>query len=324
MPTREIEDISRQIDRMTFDPDPQSRKERDESDKADARFRNIMVAFDGSEGAYKALEWGVTVAKAHEARLEVVLVLPQQHPVHGTTLPAINRRSAQMWSEYAKQEEEEGKKMLADALKACEKAGVKAKKRLQRGPVVKTVSEISEAEKNDLVIVGSHGRRGLERFLMGSVAEGVRDHVRCSVLIARNRPPQQKTLLAVDGSESSRKAGRVLAGLMEHASAWVHVVHVVHAPVEGLEPEVREKWQRATQDLRGPLMKHVQFPTGSWVHYDIHFGNPADEVLRIAKEDECGLIVLGSRGLSGVHSLVAGSVSRRVSHHADASVLLVK
>lgn len=324
MPTREIEDITRQIDRMTFQAEPEAEHEQLEDNGSEHRFHNVLVAFDGSEGSHKALEWGITIAKAHEARVEVVLVLPQQHPVHGTTLPAINRRSAQLWAEFAQEEEEEGKRLLAQTMDTCKEAGVKAKKRLERGPVIKTLAEISEAEKSDLVVVGSHGRRGLERFLMGSVAEGLRDHVAASVLIARNRPPQKNTLLAVDGSETSRKAGRVVSGLLEHQAAWVHVVHVVHAPIEGLEPEIKAKWRRATEDLREPLMQHVKFPKGTWVHYDIHFGNPADEILKIAEEDESGLVVLGSRGLSGIHSLVAGSVSRRVSHHAAASVLLVK
>ncbi len=324
MPSREIEDITRQIDRMTFVQEPPTRGEGRAEESDDHRFHDLLVAFDGSEGSDKALEWGVMIAKTHEARMMVVLVLPQQHPVQGTTLPAVHRRSAQLWAEYAQEEEQEGKKMLAQAMEACREAGVKAERRLERGPVVKTLAEVSETRGSDLVIVGSHGRRGLERFLMGSVAEGLRDHVASSVLIARNRPPQKNTLLAVDGSETSRKAGEVVAGVMEHQSSWVHVVHVVHAPIEGLEPEIKEKWHRATQDLREPLMQHVKFPKGSWVHYDIHFGDPADEILRIAKEDESGLVVLGSRGLSGIQSLVAGSVSRRVSHHAAASVLIVK
>lgn len=327
MPTKEVDMITDQIDRITFEG-ASGEKEGKKTNKGETPegrwFKRILVAVDGSSGAEKALEWAIHLGRGHESRVTVLLVLPQQHAVQGTTLPSVNPRSAKLWGELIEQEEKAAKEILAAAVSACKEAGLRVEKRLERGPVVKMITSVAQEEGSDLVIVGSHGRRGLQRFMLGSVAEGVRDHVPCSILIARARPPAKQILLGVDGSEPSRHAGRAVTGIMKASPSHVHVVHVVHAPVEGLEPEMREKWYRAAQDLREPLMEHAQFPTGSWVHYDVHFGTPSEEMLRIAEDEETDLIVVGCRGLSGLQSLVTGSVSRRVSHHADASVLIVK
>jgi nucleotide-binding universal stress UspA family protein len=322
MATHEIEEITRQIDRITFETVKAAKEEPKRTE--DHRFGHILVAVDGSDNSQNALEWAVYIAKAHNARVTTILVLPQKHPVHGTTLPAVNPRSAALWSEMIEQEEKVAKKVLDDALKQCKDAGLKANKRLDHGPIIPAITNAAKTEKCDLVITGSHGRRGLQRLMLGSVAEGVRDHVPTSILIARGPPPAKRILLGVDGSEPSRKAGGIIAGLMAVGPSQVHVVHVVHSPIEGLEPEMKEKWYRAAEDLRGPLMEHVQLPKGTWVHYDVHFGHPAEEMVRVAQEDETDLIVVGNRGLSGLQSLVSGSVSRRVSHQAECSVLIVK
>lgn len=318
----EIEEITSQIDKITFGSEAE--RERVPDEKAGGRFRRILVAVDGSDSADKAIDWAIYLARPAEAKITAVIVLPPKHPIHGTTLPAVNPRSAQLWSDLIQEEEVAAHSILEDARERCRRAGVQVDARLERGPIVKTIARTAQDRDCDLVVVGSHGRRGLERLLLGSVAEGVRDHVHTSVLIARNHPPAQRIVLGVDGSEPSRKAGNTIAGLMEIDPARVHVVHVVHAPIEGLDPDMKEKWHRAAQDLRGPLMEHVDLPKGTWVHYDAHFGRPSEELVRVAKEDEARLIVVGARGLSGLQSLVAGSVSRRVSHEAECSVLIVK
>ena len=75
--------------------------------------------------------------------------------------------------------------LLARAVKTLEVAGFKARAKVAEGEARTAILEQAEQWRPDLIILGSHGRRGLDRFLLGSVSEGIARHARCSVQIAR-------------------------------------------------------------------------------------------------------------------------------------------
>jgi len=137
-------------------------------------------------------------------------------------------------------------------------------------------------------------------------------------------------LLASDGSECALKAAAVAADLASKFAACLTIINVFE-PYQSVGPYgevvfagMDEEYIAETQ---GRAISHAgRFMDEADVPYRCRpkIGHPAEEIVRMAEEEGCDLIVLGSRGLSGFKSLLLGSVSDRVTHHAHCPVLIVK
>lgn len=199
-------------------------------------------------------------------------------------------------------------------------------------------------QQADLVVVGSRGLSGVRRFLLGSVSEGALHSAPCSVLISRGsrkrgaQPPVKglRILLAVDESDHALAAARWLRTLRLSA-AEVTILHVVAPPGDGTSqlltltaPKFREAAQamiRVTKErgrqVLGRMRKLVAH-RGLTVHPALVEGHPAEEIIRAAQRTQADLVILGSRGMTGLKGAFLGSVSRKVALHAPCSVLVVK
>jgi nucleotide-binding universal stress UspA family protein len=172
--------------------------------------------------------------------------------------------------------------------------------------------------KYDLLIIGNISETQAERFSPGSVAEKISLYAECPVLIAKKKPKIKKLLVAVDGSEQADKALEYAIQLCQHFKAKMTLLHVEQDELFRLEPKVTK--QVGEQILADAAIKAKD------VTYDtrLEFGNPARTILKVAKQEDYDLIVLGSRGVSSVKRFLLGSVSADVSMHAQRSVLIVR
>jgi nucleotide-binding universal stress UspA family protein len=141
-------------------------------------------------------------------------------------------------------------------------------------------------------------------------------------------------LLASDGSEDALRAARAAAALARRFGAALTVLHVYVIPPSvvalygvpgtGMDPgsllQMEDAAHNAVMQRTGEVLDQegVTYSTAGEI------GHPAEVIARLARDRGCDLIVLGSRGLSGVRSFLLGSVSDRVAHHAPCSVLIVK
>lgn len=160
----------------------------------------------------------------------------------------------------------------------------------------------------DLVSVGSHGSSRAAGVLFGSVASAMAHHAPCSVLIARE-PPEKfpgPILHANDGSPESNDAAHVAGEIAARHDSTVLTLHVSETGSD----EVSEGAVSIIEHSgREPVIKTEQ-------------GSPHRRIVEVANETEAGLIIMGSRGQTGLAAL--GSVSERVSHRAACSVLIVR
>lgn len=137
-------------------------------------------------------------------------------------------------------------------------------------------------------------------------------------------------LLAADGSECALKAAVVAATLASKFNARLTIINVFQPfPTVGPYGEMVNAAldDKYITEMQEHALSHAgRIADGMDVSYRCHqeIGQPAAEIVRIAEEDRCDLIVLGSRGLNGVKAFLLGSVSDRVSHHAHCPVLIVK
>ncbi len=202
-----------------------------------------------------------------------------------------------------------------------------------------------KAEQIDIVVMGTCGLSNLKRFLLGSVSEWVLSDAPCSVVVVRPLRKKGKTkrkgmhfLLATDGSEDARSAAHFLGSLQPPVGSILTVVHVADSFHEHMISRVlsprRGEIDRVAKDLlnlrkeRGAKIlgeTSQELRKAGWeVRESLLVGHPADQILRACGQVCPDLIVLGSRGLTGVRRFFLGSISHKVARNAPASVLVVR
>jgi len=134
-------------------------------------------------------------------------------------------------------------------------------------------------------------------------------------------------LVAVDGSESSKKAFDKSVFLAQKCNSKLYVVHVVldweyggdSAATFELIEELRTKGTELLEQCKKQSLQHnVQVKTL------LEQGDYAHEIIQVAKRNDCELIIMGSRGMSPFKELLLGSVSLKVIHHASCPVMIVR
>jgi nucleotide-binding universal stress UspA family protein len=149
---------------------------------AQVEFKSIVVATDGSKYSAAAASEAIGIAKRNSARITAVAVVPADIAV-----PTDVDFAAMQAEKLADQEMHAAEKNAKAVKDAAAKEGLEAKAFVMTGKPADAVMEIAKDEKADLVVVGSHGRTGLDKLLMGSVAERVIVLAPCAVLAVKGK-----------------------------------------------------------------------------------------------------------------------------------------
>ena len=197
-----------------------------------------------------------------------------------------------------------------EALEGARRAFPTLDLRLVRGRAIPTLLGVTEEENAELVAVGSHGGSRVAGMALGSVATAIAHYAPCSVLIARqsDRPFPARIVYATDGSSDSRAAATVVGQIAARHGSTVISIHVSGEP---------ERSRALAEESVGLLGATGQEPI-----VKVEEGSPHSRVPEFAAEAHAALVVVGSRGLTGVRGL--GSVSERVAHRSPCSVLIVR
>jgi nucleotide-binding universal stress UspA family protein len=202
--------------------------------------------------------------------------------------------------------------------------------------IAPAILDYADETEVDLIGMGTHGRRGVRRFLMGSVAEEVVRKAPCPVLTYRpelesaiERP--QKLVAAVDLSDHSLKVVQHAAELarLYHASVdFVHVLPQPHYPASyelgsgaGLYVDGPEA-SRRVKDAMVDLVREALGDTGDY-HFHVLRGDAAQKLLAFAEENDSDLVVVASHGMTGLAHVLLGSVADKVVRQAECPVLTV-
>jgi nucleotide-binding universal stress UspA family protein len=185
----------------------------------------------------------------------------------------------------------------------------------------------SRRGKADLLVVGSRGRGPYASMLLGSVSAQLVDTAECSVLVAR-RSTVEHVVVATDGSESAEHAVSAVADWPMFAAADVKVISVGDAlsefgpadhpdssPADGVHFDHSRVAAEAARRLRD-AGRHARATT--------RVGDASREILALAKRSHSDLIVVGTRGHTGLSRLILGSTAREVLLGTDASVLICR
>lgn len=139
-------------------------------------FQKILLAYDGSEGAKKALETGIILANTHQAELWAVTV-QEKLPRYGGTIDEVQEEKEVVDAHYGK---------IVEQVRArAQEAGIEIKVLRPFGHPARTIVEIAKEGQHDLILMGHSGVSGVWAAFLGTTAEKVSRHAPCSVLIVR-------------------------------------------------------------------------------------------------------------------------------------------
>lgn len=295
----------------------------------------ILLATDGSAKAAEAGAWLAAVPLAPETELQVLTVLPDS-PTWSEIFGGHLTSNASLIEEVEKEQRERAERTLQEAAAPFRDRVARLVTTAVSGHPGSEIVRVAEEERAGLVVVGSRGRTGLAAALLGSTAEFVAKRAPCSVLVVRGGHAPERVLLATDGSEPSRRAMERLAELPIPRSARVSVLHVTESfyANPGLMPALREEFERTVAEIRRTQRQNAEIlvegtrrfleGAGFSATSATRTGNPAEEILAAAREDEADLIVVGARGLSPAREFLIGSVSGRVLRYAPCTVLIAR
>lgn len=137
----------------------------------------------------------------------------------------------------------------------------------------------------------------------------------------------RRILLAADGSPSSLKAAETAATLARLTpDSSVTVFHVLHVPMvlmSAWDTPIDLMVRRSAREVIDETVQAMDLPAEQ-VHAEVQIGDPATEIVEMAKNGPFDVIVMGSRGLSPIKEILLGGVSHRVANTAACPVLLVR
>lgn len=295
--------------------------------------RRILVPTDFSERAQSALPHALWMAEEYGAELHLLhaMVLHGDDPGRAeAAFPDLDDAYRQLRSWAAERMEQSA----AD----LDRSRVEVVQAQERGiAAAPTIVEYAEDHDADVVVMATHGRRGVRRMLLGSVTEEVLRTAGCPVLTVRPDGeigpggPPEKILVPVDFSEHSDLALASAGSLARRFGAELDVLHVVGElgvpdPYFADAAELRALTKAARERVPEALAETVDRVLGEDVSAGSHMevGRPPVTIAEFADEHGSDMIVVGSHGRTGMERVFLGSVAEGVVRRAPCPVLTVK
>jgi nucleotide-binding universal stress UspA family protein len=213
------------------------------------------------------------------------------------------------------------------------------------GDVAKEIVANARKGPGGLIVMGTHGRSGFERFVLGSVTEKVLRRADCPVLTVPAHAPDSvpvpsglfsRIVCATDFSDCAMHALTYATSLAQETTAQLTVVHVVELPPEipvdvhetigGGPHSLREYVAAVTSERRDRLERAIRehVRTQCAVTTVLASGKPYREILRVAAEQAADLIVVGIQGRGAIDRLFFGSTTAHLVRQASCAVLTIR
>jgi nucleotide-binding universal stress UspA family protein len=304
----------------------------------------ILLPYDGSQSARNALELAAHLCIAGKEAVKGLTLLQviggsylARH-VHNVDLRVTRMDKDKDWQRIRKRYvEEEVLPLLEEGKKILQSLGVQApiEVRIVEGKVSDEIIRLAQEEAFSTIIMGRRGLSPLQAMLLGSVtrsvlslAQGVTVYVAAQEATPRAGCPISPMLLPLDGSESSLAAVRQAAALAKAfrpMAPSLTLFHVVDIALMGMKIHegpnaLVEEGEKILAVARGILQ--AAGLEGCWEEKLVS-GEPAQAIVQQAEEGGYPLIIMGSRGLSGLARLLIGSVTNSVVHTAFRAAVAV-
>lgn len=295
------------------------------------RFERILCPTDFSKYSFRAADYAVSLAKHYKGEVNFVHVVPEVllHPDQYPYLVEPVRAEPEIRSRAHDR---------LDAFVALTRAEqIQSRFSVAEGTPVSTILNIAEDEKADLICLGTHGREGVERLVLGSVAEKVLRKAPCPVLTISEpgdedaiRPAVfKKILCAVDFATLSLRSLEYALSLAQESGGSLVLVNVVEwfseEPGWDVQLNVEDYRAQMEESVRDRLNEIIPEGVRDWCDVEtvVRSGKPYRDILDLAKERDIDLIVMGVRGRNPLDLMLFGSTTQHVVRHAQCPVLTI-
>ena len=283
-------------------------------------FDRILVPSDGSDPSVAAAEAATALARRFGATLHVVHVVDTNELPLGADTAVVEALVSR------------GETVVDGAADAATAAGVDVETAVLRDGAVAHRAIVTYAADHDvdLVVMGTHGRTGLDRFVLGSVAEWTIRLSPAPVLALHGETAFDAAFADVvvptDGSDAAEHAAGLAVELAAATGAALHVVHVVDLGVVWQDADAGQVLDALTESGREAVERVVERAETAGVEgleASVLRGAPHRAIVDYAADHDADLVVMGTHGRTGLERYLLGSVTERVVRLSETPVLAV-
>jgi nucleotide-binding universal stress UspA family protein len=290
--------------------------------------KNILCPVDRSPSSLEAFSYAIALARWQRARLNLLEVIEAPAPPVGSRVPEDDRVPEDTRAALERD--------LRRVLTARRASDVRVEIVMRKGHVVREILAQAQASRADLVVIGSHGRGGVQRLVLGSVAEKVLRLANCPVLTVRSgasvarrsRSLFRKILCATDFSAAANRGVAYAKRLAKEADAELVLMHAVEWPfgdavTSGAVEELRKSVESNARDelIRLLPRSSADAPRAQAV---VTLGTASAAILTLARARSVDLIVMGVSGRDAADAALLGSTTHRVIREGTWPVLTVR
>lgn len=282
---------------------------------------NVLFCADGSKISYNSIINFSSWVK--DFSLDILSVvdwscLPDSISIENSEFASQCSTSANVILDYAETYLKEMGLNVAQKIKIC-------------GEAVDTILDLVDSGKYDFVVLGSHGKKGIQKWL-GSVSQEVASSANISSYISKNVNNRKKVLFAVDNSELSAKVVLNSLNFLNLEDKEIYLATVYEVPdylfLEGNVDstwilEIEKKQEQASRLLLNSFEKSF-IEKGFEVKDKLIFrGVPSQEIINFSNKKDIDLVVTGIRTRKHLSKFLLGSVSKRILENVKSDVLIV-
>jgi len=297
-------------------------------------FKKIVVPLDGSDTAEKALVLAADLADPQDA--EILLLRVSDFPIGSVEYGGLAFYNMQADCEKIAEQ-------YLQTVKESIKSGPSVKTKLVSGHPVESLLRESKAFAADLVVMTSHGKSNLERWVMGTTAENFARRCPCPVLVTRSGKPFEvplgkKVMVALDGSKLAEKVLPIAAAMVKRAQgelilfrsnsqqsklSFEYATHDIYPPASDVQ--FRKKSLELAQEYLEKTAEAVRKEYSGFQVSTAFSELPAAEaILNEAEQQGVDLLAMTSHGATGPGKWFFGSDAERVLRHATRPILIVR
>jgi nucleotide-binding universal stress UspA family protein len=289
-------------------------------------FTRILCPTDFSDVSTKAERFALAIARHYGGRLSLLHVDPP--------LPAMAYGEFPVEVRLSDAQRRQAESDMMAARRRAQDNGVIVDAEVRGGSPAREILEVAQHASVDLIVLGTHGRGGVEHFLLGSVAEKVLRKARCPVMVVPSTADADRgalfsrILCPIDGSAPSSAAVACALSLARETDAAITLQQViaplpVTSDVAALDAAEYERHAEAL--ARTTLHDAVPPDAREWCRIDeeVSVGKASERILAVAEARGADVIVMGVRGRNALDLLAFGSTTNDVVRRARCPVLVV-
>lgn len=288
----------------------------------------ILCPIDFSEFSVRAYRYALSVADHYRAKLVAQHIVELwRHPSAGFAA------SAQLYDEFCSALQENGWEELRKFVKNHTDSEIRPELLVQMGSAPDSILSFAEAQKADVIVMGTHGGRGYDRLTLGSVTNRVMRTAPCPVLVVSNAPRDSmlegqehgqvhrltRILFCTDFSKNSETALKYAISATEEYDAELTLLHVLEEVLSRAKTDDAIKTTKEQLERLIPPEGRKTLKTKTAVR----IGKPYQQIIRLAVETQADMVAMGVRGRSTLDLAVFGSTTYRVMQLGPCPVLAV-